>query len=371
MATTPMSDFDGTIIDADFHIYETFDNLYPYLEDPYDRWLEHKLDPDEYWGVYPKSGLYSVAEATTDIERETEKNRLRRQTTESPAKMYEAMELLDLDRVVITPTQNMGLGLLPYARTSSALASAYNRFLLDSYLDDGDELFGSLVVSPQQPRRAADEIDERGDENDICAVFLPPAGAHPPLGDERYHPIYRAAERRDLPIMLHNYPGGMIHWPFLYDGLNSYLSFHTLSHPLPHMVNLASIISRGVAERFPDLEFVVQESGIGWVPWFTYRMDQEYSINREAAPQLSKPPSEYLRTQIFFTSQPIEGHHDPTYLHTIINRIGTSQLLFASDFPHYDFDNTDALFDGLQLEFDSDTIADIYGNNAMEVFDFE
>ena len=77
--------------------------------------------------------------------------------------------------------------------------------------------------------------------------------------------------------------------------------------PTEGMWHLISLVCNGVPERFPDLEFVFQEPGFEWVPWMMWRLDDHYLQNSQDLPMLTKRPSEYIRDQFYFTTQPL-GH---------------------------------------------------------------
>jgi predicted TIM-barrel fold metal-dependent hydrolase len=57
-------------------------------------------------------------------------------------------------------------------------------------------------------------------------------------------------------------------------------------------------------------------------------------------PWVTKPPSEYLGDHVRLTSQPIERPADDRHLLQMLEMMGAEQLLmFASDYPHWDFDS--------------------------------
>src|SRR3546814_16168763 len=58
-----------------------------------------------------------------------------------------------------------------------------------------------MVVPSQMPELAAQEIDRVADRKGIAAIFMPLLNI--PMGNRHYHPIYEAAQRHDLPILLH------------------------------------------------------------------------------------------------------------------------------------------------------------------------
>ena len=92
-------------------------------------------------------------------------------------------------------------------------------------------------------------------------------------------------------------------------------------------------------ERFPRLKVVIVEGGFGWVPALTWRLDKLFERMRGEVPHLKRPPSEYMREHIWFTTQPMEEPDDARHLLDVIEWIGFDRLLFASDYPHWDFDD--------------------------------
>ena len=55
---------------------------------------------------------------------------------------------------------------------------------------------------------------------------------------------------------------------------------------------------------------------------------------------MQRQPSEYIDEHVWFTTQPIEEPADPAHLIYAIEqaRLG-DRLLFATDYPHWDFDS--------------------------------
>jgi len=205
----------------------------------------------------------------------------------------------------------------------------------------------------------------------VAAVFLPSGGVNPPLGDRRYDPIYEACERADLPLLLHNVAGGaMTSFPIQHQAFGRHMPTHVVAHPMQHMVNLSHMMTTGVPERFPDLRLVFQEAGLGWVPYLLNRLDYEFYGQRQDAPVLERPPSEYVDEQWYFTSQPVEGMDKPGYVAQTIRLMGEDNLMFASDYPHHDFDHADDLLRQLTGEFDREAIEAIFGGTATEVYRF-
>lgn len=355
------------IVDTDLHLTEQQETIFPYLEEPFNKVLN--VDSQEARGqveggylaqLYPSAGHLTPTDTG-----KAESDDLR--TAED---VTDAMEMMGVDEAILTPGLNLRLGLVHHDELAAAFATAYNNWLLDRILTE-DGLHGAMTVAPQKPQRAAEEIDRRADEARIKAVQIPGGGVNPPLGREKYFPIYEAAENAGLPVMIHNAATGIVgSYPLQWQGTKRYIDVHVPYHPAEQMWHLTTMLTNGIPVRYPDLTFVLQESGVGWIPYFMHRYDNEYGKKSEDAPLLEKRPSEHLLDSFYFTSQPTEGADDPEYLCNVVRMFdGGENLMFSTDYPHYDFDYTDTLLKSLRTEFSSDEIDSIYGQTAVDVFD--
>ena len=140
------------------------------------------------------------------------------------------IEPYDVEYVVLNATGMLTLGVTPNEGYAAALASAQNDWLVERWLERDDCFKSGLVVPPQAPRRAADEIDRLGDHPDIVQVQMSSVG-RTPYGRREHWPIYEAAARHDLPVALHIGPEGMgtspPHTPAGYP--SSYFERHALT----------------------------------------------------------------------------------------------------------------------------------------------
>ena len=65
-----------------------------------------------------------------------------------------------------------------------------------------------------------------------------------------------------------------------------------------------------------------------------------WSVFRDDVPGLHRPPSEIVRERCWFTTQPIDEPENLAHLATTLRHAGlTDRILFASDYPHWDFDD--------------------------------
>ncbi len=351
-----------TVVDCDFHIIENQEDFIPYIPEPYHSFLFDAVDDAaELGSFYPRQGIFS--NVTT--------GRVSHERTASRELVAAAMDDLGLDVAICSSSTNLYLSCVAYDDLAVALATAWNDWALDNVADPDNGIYIPVLIATQKPDKAAEEIDARKDEPGVAAVGLPDGGVSPPLGNERYHPIYEAAEDAGLPVLMHAASGNsMMSFPLQFQGFNQMIANHAVSHTMTKMCHVASLIFEGVPVRFPDLELVIQEAGIGWYPYFMRRLDHEFRAERWQAPLLDRMPSEYLREQFYLTSQPIEGTDDPAYVQQIVRLFdGQDSLMFSTDYPHFDFDYPDQLYRVLAGAFSDEELSNIYGGTALELFD--
>jgi predicted TIM-barrel fold metal-dependent hydrolase len=101
------------------------------------------------------------------------------------------------------------------------------------------------------------------------------------------------------------------------------------------------------------------------VPFLMQRLDHTYLMRQSEAPLLKKLPSEYMR-EMYYTNQPMETDHAKALELTFEMIDAPNRLLYASDWPHWDFDTPAAIWD---LPFLSETDKrNILGLNAAGLF---
>jgi predicted TIM-barrel fold metal-dependent hydrolase len=356
-----------TVVDTDVHINDDPEEVFQYLDRPFDKLLN--IDMTDHNGRMAVSNVYPSAGY---LHTQIDTGKVQLDSLRSQADVHEGMEMLNVDRSLLMPGQNLRLGMVHHDELAAGIAQAYNDWVLDNYLDGNADLYGAITVAPQKPTLAAEEIEKRADESDFIGVYLPSGGVMPPLGHERYFPIYEAAENAGLPVLLHGAVTGVMSTaPPVWRGTKRLIDLHTTAFVIDQMIHLSTLVTNGVPVRYPGVDFVIQEAGIGWIPYFTHRIDDEYSEKSEDAPLLERPPSEYIRDRFYFSSQPLEGVDDPEYLKHMIRMFdGGGTLMYSSDFPHPDFDNSGKIFSALKRALDDDEVANIFGNNALEVLDF-
>jgi predicted TIM-barrel fold metal-dependent hydrolase len=234
---------------------------------------------------------------------------------------------------------------LPDIDYVAALATAKNDYTVERWLAKDRRLKGSVFIPKQDPGLSAKEIDRVGGHPDIVQVIVS-SGADKPYGHRFYYPIYEACVRHNLPFTIHvSMEGlGMNPAPTGAGYVTHYAEYRAL-RPQVMSAHLASYIFEGVFEKFPTLKIVLQESGIFWIAPMLWKMDQDWKSLRHQTPWVKKPPSEYFRSNVRVTSQPLESPPDRELFDKMLGAIFAEEcLMYCSDYPHWDFDSPSLAF---------------------------
>jgi predicted TIM-barrel fold metal-dependent hydrolase len=275
----------------------------------------------------------------------------------------------DIDRGILTPSMFNNISSVNNSQYAVALANGFNSWMIETYLNGYDEFNASIIIAPQRPELAAEEIERRATEDGFSAVAMPPSGLLPPAGDERYDPIYEAAENYGLPVMFHaTNKGTQSTFPTQYQWTESYPESHFITHPFTIIWNLCTIMYRGLPEKFPGIDWVFQECGIGHVSYMKWRLDDNYMEHSEDIPYLKKLPSAYINDSFYFTTQPIGMPEKQEHIAQAIEMVGPENIMYSSDIPHPTFDPPEELFDRINGYFDAETVDAMMGKTAERVF---
>ena len=211
---------------------------------------------------------------------------------------------------------------------------AYNDFLVEWCSEDADRLvpvaampFWSVEESVKEVYRAA----EMGHKS-ILACSDPAAFGEPRLAHAHWDPFWSAVQETGLPISFHI--GAVDLSDIVSDPceLGPRAAFSRVSSTIfmQNMSSIADLIFGGVCHRFPDLDLVSVESGVGWLPAFLEAADWQWSNGQVTKdhPEYDLLPSEYFRRQIYacfwFENEALRSTID----------LVADNLCWETDFPH-------------------------------------
>ena len=245
----------------------------------------------------------------------------------------------------------------------AAMASAVNDWQIAEFASKEPRLKASIHIPHEDAPAAVAEIERNAGNPGFAQIQLASATTEP-LGRKRYWPIFEAAQRTGLPIGIHvggsnGHPRTGAGWPSFYVEAH-----YDLIHGMQTQVT--SMLLEGVFERFPGVRVVLVEGGFAWAPSLGWRLDRLWARMRDEVPHAKRPPSEYMRENLFYTTQPMEEPDNAEDILLTFEQIGWDRLLFATDYPHWDFDDPKYAFkaplpDGRKRMLFHDNAARLYG----------
>ncbi len=355
---------DLLIVDSDVHVHESPGALAPYCDMPWRVALENVADVPERYLDIPGFSPLGDGTLTAKFPSAHEGTRM----VHDADQMRAELSKIDVDLAVLFPDHLLKLPVLPQIDYAAALARAYNAWLVAEWTSQEKGLLGCLVACPHDPENAAREIEKYAAEPGIVGVYLPCAGLDPLWGHRKYNPIWEAAQEADFPVLLHAVTVTSPAFPFNNHDFNTELARHSTSHTFSIIANIVDLITNGVVVRYPELRFGVTEAGISWMPFLCNRLDKEYLERRRDVPFLVERPSYYLK-QFFIATQPIEEPEDASDIVKLIELYdGEDTTIFASDWPHHDFDHPMKVN---QVPFSEEQRQKVFGLNALRLFNID
>ncbi len=245
---------------------------------------------------------------------------------------------------------------------AAAFCKAINDWITAEWLDRDSRLRASIVVPLQAPDLAIEEIERRAADNRFVSVLVLAQGESL-LGRRHYWPVWQAAEKHRLPIAIHagsayRQAPSSVGWP-------SYRYEYYLAEAQAFQAQVLSLVYEGVFLKFPKLKVVLMESGVTWLPAFMWRANKTWRGVRVEVPWVEREPAAIIRDHVRVTMQPFDAPPDAASVADIIEMIGSDKMfLFASDYPHWQFDGDDAVPPNLPPSIVSRMCAD----NPLETF---
>ncbi len=212
---------------------------------------------------------------------------------------------------------------------------AYNDFLID-WCEPAKERFIPIMAMPfwdvdlcvKEMERCA-KMGHKG----VLMTNQPHVWDFPRITSPHWNPMWEAAQEMGLPINFHIGSGDItkIFGGGIDNGRQAAYAKATVQIFLDNSNAIMDVILSGLCERYPRLNIVSVESGIGWVPFLLEAMDWQWlnSGCREANPEMKLLPSEYFKRQVYACF----WFEEQSALKAI-EQLGADNFLYETDFPH-------------------------------------
>jgi predicted TIM-barrel fold metal-dependent hydrolase len=154
--------------------------------------------------------------------------------------------------------------------------------------------------------------------------------------DPLFDPYWSRVNEAKLPIVVH-LGGAFAHrgpdWgedpntPYKDFNAFQWLAFWS---DFPIMETVAMLVFHSFLTRFPNINVLIAEHGVPWLPYFLRKMDHAHLLGRQPkwGGRLPTRPSELFKQRFMIAPFPEEN------VQRAIDVVGTECLVFGSDFPH-------------------------------------
>ena len=211
---------------------------------------------------------------------------------------------------------------------------AYNDFLVDWCSVDTNRLIPVAAMPFWNVNEMVKEVHRAADigHKSILACSAPQDFDQPRLADKHWEPFWSAVQETGLSVSFHIGAGDLS--DLIQDPcqLGPKAAFSRTSSMvfMQNVQCIADLIFGGICHRFPDLNFVSVESGVGWIPSYLEAADWQWSNGQVVKdhPEYDLLPSEYFKRQIYGCFWFETGA-----LQAAATAIGDN-LMWETDYPH-------------------------------------
>jgi predicted TIM-barrel fold metal-dependent hydrolase len=236
-------------------------------------------------------------------------------------------------RAVLFPTFMLSGGtFLPHL--APAVCEVYNDWMIREYCaGSGGRLIPAAALPTIDVEASVAEV-RRTAAMGVPVAFIrtnPVAGTK--YSDRRFDPLWQAIVDTGIKLGLHPLPM----WD--QDGtskgyrLPDIMAASCLGFPMDMIHTLYDMMCGGVFDRFPTLQTMILEAGVGWLPSMFERFEEHREMfGAIKAPEWRTPAMEIFLRQMMVTVEACEE----TDLRIALEFLPADHVAVASDWPHYD-----------------------------------
>ena len=212
--------------------------------------------------------------------------------------------------------------------------TAYNDFLVDWSSADLNRLLPVMALPFWDVEASVKEIERSAAKGHRAVLFgsRPETFGEPPLAHTHWDPIWAATQAAGLSVSFHIGAGDIsdITQDKSEMGTKANFSRGGALALLDNQNCLANLLFGGVCARFPGLDFVSVESGVGWLSCVLEMFDWQWKNGDVAKehPEYDLLPSEYFERQVYgsfwFEKREVES----------AIKAFPKNLMWETDYPH-------------------------------------
>jgi aminocarboxymuconate-semialdehyde decarboxylase len=264
---------------------------------------------------------------------------------------FDVMDEMGVDMQLICPAPPQIYYNLPLDVGVQA-ARALNDGIADYVGKHTDRLVALGGVPMQNGEEAAKELERGMKRLGFKGVEVLTNVNGKELSDPAFAPFWKKAEELDALVLIH---------PTGFTQPQRFARFYfnnVIGNPLDTTMALHYLIFDGVLERHPKLKILAVHGG-GYLGAYSGRIDHAWGARSDAHGGLPKPPTSYLRRNVYFDTVVFT----PLQLETLVKTFGADHVLMGTDYP-FDMMEYDPIGHIASVEsFDETTRAKLAGGN--------
>ena len=205
---------------------------------------------------------------------------------------------------------------------ATAVARDCNDEIAQMMKDYPDRISGLANVPMQDIDAAIAEMERAMNQLGMKGVMINDHINDVTFDDERFYPFWKAAEELGAFILIHQSRPTVVT-----PRLDRYHLPNSIGNLTDRAITFATFVFGGVMDKFPDLRVCLCHGG-GYTCFGIGRMDRGWEVRPEARVNISKPPSEYLRSFYYDCLT----HSEPA-LRYLVDTVGADRVVLGTDWP--------------------------------------
>ena len=242
---------------------------------------------------------------------------------------------------------------------------AYNDWLFDEWCAAAPDLYIPMtIVQLWDPKLAAAEIRRTAARGARCITFpetTAPLGL-PSFYTDHWDPVWEALAETGLALNMHIGTSGSLQSPA------PDAPFHVtiMLAQASAAIGMVGMLESPVLRKFPTLQMVYSEGGLGWIPAQLERCDRMWERHRMWSNLDDLKPSELFRRNMY------GAFVDDSVGLELRYRVGVDRILWESDFPHVEslWPQSQDAIKRLAADLPDDEVEAVTNGNARRLYNW-
>ncbi len=211
-----------------------------------------------------------------------------------------------------------------------ACVRAYNDWLIDEWASTSPRFIPQCIV-PLHPVSAIVAEIERSVGRGHRGVIFPSIPMHlrdvPHINEPEYDPVWAICEALGVPLCMHAGASPRVMYP-VHSSLKPAIAdaLRAVTAPASTVFGLTNLLLSRILTRFPRLNVIFAESGLGWSTFYLEYADHQFEQDRIPQEGYELKPSEQFKRQCYFVGW--YGNVAAPARH-----VGADRILWSANFP--------------------------------------